>query len=102
MAEWIVKNPSAFLAIITLIVGNIWAFAVAMEQSRQTKRELEVTKEELRKTREMMEGHLRDTSSHRTIDSEGRISRIEAGINAVGNILADIKENIGMLRASHK
>ena len=88
--------------IIVLIVTNIWAIAVAMESAKQTKRELDLAKDELRKTRETIEGHLRDTSIHRTLDSEGRINRIEAGISAIGNILTDIKENIGMLRASNK
>lgn len=93
--EWIAKNPSAFIAIIVLIVGNVWSLAVALEQAKRTSKMVEDLEEKFN-------AHTKEQGIHRTADSEARVSRIEAGINAIGSILSDVKENIGELRAMNK
>lgn len=93
--EWIAKNPGVFVTIIVLIVGNVWSLAVAMEQSRQTKKMVEDLREEF-------DAHLKEQGLHRTADSEARITRIDSGINALGAILTDVKENVAALRAGSK
>lgn len=93
--EWIAKNPGVFITIIVLLLGNVWSLAVAMEQARQTKKMVEDLEVKL-------DYHLKEQGIHRTPDSEARVSRIEAGINAIGTILTDVRENIGELRAAYK
>ena len=90
MAEWIARNPGAFITIIVLTIGNIWSLAVAMEQARQTKKAVE-------EMRENLDEHLKREGIHRTPDSEARITRIDAGISAIGNILTDVKEQLAGL-----
>lgn len=95
MAEWIAKNPGAFITIIVLIIGNIWSVAVAMEQARRTTKTVEDLREDFDK-------HLKEQGIHRTADSEARITRIDAGISAIGNILTDVKEQLAGLGANRR
>lgn len=93
--EWIAKNPGAFITIIVLIIGNVWSLAVAMEQARRTAKAVE-------EMREDFDEHLKREGIHRTPDSEARISRIDAGISAIGNILTDVKEQLAALGAGRR
>jgi len=93
--EWIAKNPGAFITIIVLIIGNIWSLAVAMEQARRTAKAVEVMREDF-------DEHLKREGIHRTPDSEARISRIDAGISAISNILTDVKEQLAALGAGRR
>lgn len=93
--EWIAKNPGVFITIIVLIIGNVWSLAVAMEQSRRTAKAVE-------EMREDFDRHLKEQGIHRTPDSEARISRIDAGISAISNILTDVKEQLAALGAGRR
>ncbi len=93
--EWIAKNPGAFITIIMLIIGNVWSLAVAMEQARRTAKAVE-------EMREDFDEHLKREGIHRTPDSEARISRIDAGISAISNILTDVKEQLAALGAGRR
>lgn len=93
--EWIAKNPGVFITIIVLIIGNVWSLAVAMEQARRTAKAVE-------EMREDFDEHLKREGIHRTPDSEARISRIDAGISAIGNILTDVKEQLAALGAGRR
>lgn len=93
--EWIAKNPGAFITIIVLIIGNVWSLAVAMEQARRTAKAVEGMREDF-------DEHLKREGIHRTPDSEARISRIDAGISAISNILTDVKEQLAALGAGRR
>jgi len=93
--EWIAKNPGVFITIIVLIIGNVWSLAVAMEQARRTAKAVE-------EMREDFDEHLKREGIHRTPDSEARISRIDAGISAISNILTDVKEQLAALGAGRR
>lgn len=95
MSDWINRNPGAFITIIVLIVGNIWSLAVAMEQARRTAKAVEEMREDI-------DMHLKEPGIHRTPDSEARITRIDAGISAIGNILTDVKEQLAALGAGRR
>jgi len=93
--EWIAKNPGVFITIIVLIIGNVWSLAVAMEQARRTARMVEEMREDI-------DRHLKEPGIHRTADSEARITRIDAGISAISNILTDVKEQLAALGAGRR
>jgi len=93
--EWIAKNPGVFVTIIVLIIGNVWSLAVAMEQARRTAKAVDEMREDI-------DRHLKEAGIHRTPDSEARISRIDAGISAIGNILTDVKEQLAALGAGRR
>lgn len=94
--EWMSKNSGVVVTILIALIVQIGAYAVLMDT-------VKTLKEMAGKLRSDLDDHEKQSGLHRTADSEARITRIESGINAVGAILTDMKENIGLLRgANHK
>jgi len=88
--EWITKNPGAIISLAVILIGWIGSNAILMDTVKTLKAKVE-------KLEVQLETHEKREGLHRTVDSEARISRIDAGISAIGSILTDVKENLARL-----